>query len=124
MSDRDDRDALEMQLSEAASRMSLWRSLMESPAWKEFVRLQTEQMRIRQAVVLTTPLNPDSNIYAQEFLKGEFSGVQSALEFPQNQFEAAKRDVSMLNVQLENYDDAEAAREPPKSRVDTDDHFG
>lgn len=118
------KDELEGQLSEAANRMSVWRSFISHPGWemlREIVRANMEQ---RKVVVMSCPLQPDSNVFAQEFLKGQFSGNQEVLLMPQEQYEAAKRDVSLLNVHLENYDEAEIAGRPPKSRVDTDDHFG
>lgn len=120
----EERDSLENQLSQAASEMDLWRSLQKHPGWELFKGRLLQHMQIRSTVVMTTPLNVDSNVYAQEFLKGEFSGLQTAIDFPQSQFDERKREATLLRAQLENYDDAEIAARPAKSRVDTDDNFG
>jgi hypothetical protein len=122
---RDERDALETRRSEEASRMSMWKSFMAHPGWEEFKRLLEQDMKIRQQVICTTPVNTERGVFAQEFFKGEFSGINTALEFPQTQYETAKRETSILDAQLENeYEADERVARATKSRVDTDKHFG
>lgn len=115
---------LEEQRSEAASDISIWRSFLKHAGWKMLVTAQQEQMEVRKSVVMGTCLNPDSNVYAQEFLKGEFSGISQLLRYPEDQIEEAKRLLAILDVKLENRYEDEVAARPAKSRVDTDDHFG
>ena len=122
---REERDQLETRLSEEASRMAMWRSFMDHPGWAEYQRLLRQEMQIRQQVICTTPVNTERGVFAQEFFKGEFSGTNTALEFPQTQYENAKRETSLLNAQLENeYEADERVARATKSRVDTGDHFG
>lgn len=117
-------DTLEVQVSEVSGRIALWRSLMDHPAWPEFKRMLEELSYTRQVVVCTTPLSNEMNIYAQEFLKGEFSGIDTALKLPQTQLDEANREIALLNKELENELEAEARERPYESRVDTREHFG
>lgn len=119
-----ERNELEEQLSDARDRAHAWKALMEHPSFERFTEELRQQNDIAKSVIMSSPLNPESNVYAQEFFKGEFAGVEKALEFPRNQYEAAQREVTLLTVQLENFDESEIALRPPRSRVDTDDNFG
>jgi hypothetical protein len=116
---------LETQLSEQSSEVSLWRSFIEHPGWAKLRELVEQDMRIRMEVVVSTPLNLDSNIYAQEFFKGEFKGAAEVLGRPEALLEQAKREVEILSQHLENEHETEKRiSDAERSRVDTSDHFG
>lgn len=117
-------DALEEQLSEAQSRVSIWKTLLDHLGWKTLLEELGQENYTRQTVVCSTPLNPDSNIYAQEFIKGQFSGVEHTLQYPVEQLEAAKREVALLTKQLENENEIEARIPAYESRVDTPEYRG
>ena len=117
------KDELEEQRSEVASDLSVWRSFIEHAGWKMLQEAQQEQMEVRKSVVMSTCLNPDSNVYAQEFIKGQFSGIEQLLRYPEDKIEEAKRLLTVLDVKLENHYETEAARKPAESRVDTDEHW-
>lgn len=104
----DKADVLESQLSEESARMTLWRSFMEHPGWPEFARLLNEQMNTRQQVICLTPINSEFSAFAQEYFKGEFSGIKTALDLPQAQLDEAKREVTIANQLLENENETEA----------------
>lgn len=115
---------LEEMLSEEADAVSYWRSLLDSAGWRKLLREMRTASDIRKEVVCTTPIHHENGVMAQEFFKGEFSGIEQVLKYPEQQLESAKTRVAILQSQLENEREIEARASAVESRVDTGDNFG
>jgi len=121
------REELEGQLSEMASLATTWKSFMEHPGWELYNRILREQMNLRQQTVCLTPISSENTVYAQEYYKGEFSGIGMALAIPQSQYELVDLRRKTLVKELEIEDDVEsemAARESGRESRIGGDPFG
>lgn len=120
-----EKEQLEEQLSVLASRLDTWKKLVEHPGWKMLKELAEHERNIRQQAVCLTPINEMSQAFAQEFYKGEFSGIALVLTKPEAQIELLTVERASLMVQLENEDEMEAAISAAgRSRVDQRDWYG
>ena len=93
---------LEGELSSTAGRLSLWKSLVEHPGWKEYHKMLESQRNERIGPVLIKPLMSMDEIPQQEFMKGEISGITVAQLSPFAQIEALESEVRLLTANLEN----------------------
>lgn len=113
-------DELEAKLSEAASEEAIWKSFMDHPGWEKYQAFLQEQMISRQTVVCLTPINTEYSAFAQEFFKGEFSGIRTALSTPVTQREYFRQQVTILQKDLEKYETETNVDTAFASRLDGD----
>ena len=115
-------NALEDELGQAAEVLSHWESLLEHPGWHRLATLVESNIGFRMPEIMR-PLGTFGETLAQEFAKGEISGMKMILILPQAQIEMLRADHKRVNVQLEQemeHEITEKARSG--SRVD-DDNF-
>jgi hypothetical protein len=60
-----------------------------------------EQVQERVGMTIRKPVTPDT-LYVQEFTKGECVGLELSSALPQTLLEEAKRDLELLNKEIEN----------------------
>lgn len=106
---REKEEALERGISEAASELSIWRSLQEHPGWVLLEKYMTSEKTLRAFAVLNNPIHQAGQVYAQEFMKGEASGLGLIQNFPATQVEVLKIEISKLEVMVEREHDATKA---------------
>ena len=111
-------------LSDKASQVRSLKDLLDHPAWRVYRAALMEQEVGRRGTILLQPLKALDEALAQEFMKGEVSGLNIALITPGVIIEQLEADIRVLNIQLEqkNEDDVvEAVQQPAggsRSRVD------
>lgn len=54
-------------------------SLRKSQGWDRYRKLLEAQLESRKATIVHTPLKRESDVWAQEYLKGELSGIYQTL---------------------------------------------
>lgn len=120
------RDDIQARISSVGSQKSVWTSLLEHPGWKLFIKTVLEQKQSRQGEVFLRPLKDMDEVPAQEFMKGEISGLALVEVLAQTQIEMLNLELKTLNLQLETEDVREKAASKPDagSRVDSDDWHG
>lgn len=115
------KEDLENKLSEMASDLSVWQSLMNHPGWKMY----EEEMKFQREArlqVLGEPLKGFGQVFDQEFLKGEGSGIGLAMKYPELRVEILKSDVKRLEttIQLEETNASQVATDVSRGRVDNE----
>lgn len=100
-------DELAGQLGEKSSTLSILKSFVEHPGWELHAKMLEEQQNSRKGEVLFKPLAGDNSVYAQEFMKGEISGLALAQVAPHTQIEVLKLEIKTLQAQLEREDEIE-----------------
>lgn len=100
-------DALEGQLSSLSEQIHTLEKLMEQPGWNVFLNTLAAQSKEREGAVLLKPLNDTGAVYAQEFMKGEVSGLLLAQVLVPTMVEDLRRQRSTTEVQLENQHESE-----------------
>jgi hypothetical protein len=119
-------DELEGKLSQHASILSTWKSLVNHAGWKMYEAILKDQ-RDTRLLVLGEPTPNFGAVLPQEFMKGEGSGLGLALTLPRLQIEILESDTKRLEteVQLEKHN--ESAKEKAVlagGRVDSVDWHG
>jgi hypothetical protein len=121
------RDELEGKLSQAASKLSAYRSLMEHVGWKMLVK-DLEMQRTGRLLILAEPCSGMGVILQQEFMKGEAAGIYLALNFPETQMEVLKLEMASLETAAELEAESERQRNEVApgsgSRVDSSNWWG
>ena len=100
MSDR--LDGLEGGLSDAASELSMWRSLKEHPGWQKLVKDMKVEESMRALVVTRKPIGHVGEAFRQEYMKGEANGLGLALAHPDTEIEALSIEIRKLEVEIRN----------------------
>jgi len=67
-----------------------FQALCEHPGWKLLVKMAQGQMDNRMRIVMTSPLTEGHTIEAQEFLKGEYAGLNTFVGLPEALIKSAK----------------------------------
>ena len=116
-------DALEAGLSENGSDVATWRSLMEHPGWALMEKRLDHDRRMRALAITANSVRSVGEVFAQEFLKGEASGLGHALSMPQTELEQLELEAKKLAVLIEGERDAIKSKEraDERSRVPSDD---
>lgn len=104
-------DSLRDEIQETSERLRLVQGFVDHPFWGEFAAWLEEQYRARHATVLHQPLAGVDGVLAQEFLKGEASGLYSAWKWPNNLREELSTRLAELTEE-EDDDDLQAAETP------------
>lgn len=100
-------DQLEGRLSEKGSLLAVYRSFTEHPAWAMYTRLLEDQMNTRKGEILLKPLKSTEQVYEQEYMKGEISGLTLAQVSIFAIMEGLDQEVKATRVQLEREHEAE-----------------
>ena len=118
----DKKDELAGQLSQKASILSVLKELVDHPGWKVHNEILNSQMDLRKGEILLKPLQSTEAVYAQEFSKGEISGLALAQISVHAQIETLRYEIQAATIHLENYNEMEArkADDAGRSRVDGD----
>ena len=108
------------EISDKASYLAVWRSFVDHPGWKLFHDLLEEQKNSRKGEILFKPLKDSEALYAQEFMKGEISGLTLAQVGPFALIEGLKADVQVSEAKLEQENERESQSTDGRnaSRVD------
>jgi len=113
---------LEEGISEAASELHIWRSLMEHPGWVLMEKELKVEETMRALVVTRKRLGSIGEVFSQEYMKGEANGLGFALSFPSAKLEELQSEVKKLNFMLERAKDVQKTAAPDESgRVPSDD---
>lgn len=111
---------LEGEISQKASNLATLRSFTEHPGFAIFHKIMEGQKDLRKGEILYKPLQNSEALYAQEFMKGEISGLTLSQISVFAQIETLKSDLQAATFQLEN--ERELAKEKSeadgRSRVD------
>lgn len=116
-------DALEAGLSENGGDIATWRSFMEHPGWALMEKRLDHDRKMRALAITANSVRSVGEVFAQEFLKGEASGLGHALSMPQTELEQLELEAKKLAVLIEGERDAVKmeARAGERSRVPSDD---
>lgn len=116
-------DALEAGLSENGSELAVWRSLMEHPGWALMEKRLDTERKMRALAVSAQSVRSVGEVFAQEYMKGEASGLGLALSMPQTEVEQLELEARKLEVLIEGERNAlkAEARADERSRVPSDD---
>jgi hypothetical protein len=93
-----------MELS-PGERMRAWEELEKNPAWAEFVNVVREQRSSRELVILRDPITQE-NIYDRERIRGEWAGLELALEYAATLKELAQQDFERVVKENQDVDQA------------------
>lgn len=118
MNTEDRKAELEEELSQLSSEAAMWKALLDHPAWEHYFNFIEKQMNMRQVTVCLTPINTEYSAFAQEFFKGEFSGMRKALTLPATEMEQANQRQVIIRKELENYESETAVDSEFASRID------
>jgi hypothetical protein len=105
----------------------MWRSLLEHPGWQRLEKWLQDEKTLRAFAVLNNPIHQMGQVFSQEFLKGEGSGLSLVQGFPATQVEALTSEIQKLQILVERESDAaqDAATADAGSRVESSDfHSG
>lgn len=114
------KDDLEGELSEKASLLASWKSLIASPAWKLYESAALTQRQTR-LLMLADQVTTMGGIFAEQFIKGEASGLGLAAKFPQIQIDMLEMEVKRLRMAVdleEAHEKQVAVRAECAGRVD------
>lgn len=118
-------DLLEGRLSEKGSMLAVYRSFTEHPAWHMYARLLNDQMNTRKGEILLKPIKSTEQIYEQEYMKGEISGLTLAQVSIFAIIEGLEQEVKVTREQLESEHEAEKrVSSDGGSRVDSNEWHG
>tara|TARA_R100000656_G_scaffold92704_1_gene67202 strand:- start:125 stop:493 length:369 start_codon:yes stop_codon:yes gene_type:complete len=88
--------------------MDMLSSLLNSMGWKFLQRIAIKQIEARKNDVFLKPLSDVNGAIAQEFLKGEATGMATLLALPQTLYDDAEATMtSLIKAKDEHADDAE-----------------
>lgn len=120
MSEKTDKMAGE--ISNKGSLLAVLRGLTEHPGWAIYSGMLQDQQDIRKGEVLLKPLPSTEAVYAQEFMKGEISGLSLAQISLFAHIEQLRSDVQVSEAKLERENELEKERTTrgSESRVDGD----
>lgn len=123
MSEKSDAiQSLEGKISDKRSQLVLWRGLVEHPGWNLFGKLLASQVDMRKGEILLRPLKNLDEVCAQEFMKGEVSGLSLSQVTAYSVIETLQAEIRTLEFNLEN-ENAKADAYPSDaggSRVDNE----
>jgi|1_EtaG_2_1085319.scaffolds.fasta_scaffold00944_5 hypothetical protein len=92
--------------------MDMLSSLLNSMGWKFLQRIAIKQIEARKNDVFLKPLSDVNGAIAQEFLKGEATGMATLLALPQTLYDDAEATMtSLIKAKDEHADDAEVESE-------------
>lgn len=122
----EERDAIAGKLSQTASVLAVWRGFLEHPGWALYSKMLQEQADGRKGEILLKPLKNAEALYAQEFSKGEISGLMLATVSPFAVLEGLKSEVEALEKLEEKQNELEKVRTDAASgsRVDDERFYG
>lgn len=117
------RDELEARLSQQASLLATWKSLLEHPGWPMLEEILEEQ-RMARLFILQEPLESFAQASKQEFMKGEAAGIGLSSKIPQTQIELLELETKRLRTAVELEESDESAKVEAdvsrRSRVDNE----
>jgi hypothetical protein len=88
--------------AEMSSELALWKSLLAHPAWKTLDKIAEGQINERARTLLHSPLQKMDDALAQEFTKGEASGIELFKSIPQVEYERIESDLQNLEKEQED----------------------
>lgn len=94
--------------------------MVQGPGWKLLMQTMKDQRDLRLGEYAFKPLDSADKIYAQEFIKGEVSGLALAMVTPEAMIQVLSQQISLDNAQRENREQLEEqkAADARRSRVD------
>ena len=107
-------DSLEGERSQKASLLSELSSLVEHSGWKVFAQTLESQKTGRIGEILLRPLKSADEIYAQEFVKGEVSGLTLAQVSVFSMIESLKAEIRVLDQKVEVESEYSSERPEPE----------
>lgn len=113
-------DKLAGEISQKGSLLAVLRGLTEHPGWELYMQVLISQQDARKGEILLKPLGSTEAVYAQEFMKGEISGLVLAQVSIFAQIEGLRADLQVTETKLEIENELEKARTDggEQSRVD------
>ena len=124
--------SLESRRVELGEALHLWKALSEHRGWQMLYKLAEEQRAMRQNTVCLTPVSSFGEVLAQEFAKGEVSGLALLITLPEVQMDIVEAEIKSLDTieEMEKKDgrgnDGNGGSDRDvefKSRVDDDNAF-
>ena len=110
-------DAMAGEISQSASLLSTLHSFTEHAGWKVFNEMLDEQKNSRLGQFAFKPLNSMDEVLAQEFMKGEMSGLSLAQVALFAYMETLKSSIELANAKLEKENEQERIRTDDAGRV-------
>lgn len=96
---------IERELSEKASELSSWRSLIEFSSWKRFYE-EIYQLAVQETILLgRTPLSSMDKMALQEFAKGEAAGKLATIDYPTLRINVLEAEIAVLEAKRQQEKD-------------------